>query len=188
MIDQDKIREAVTTILTAIGEDPAREGLMETPRRIAELYAELFAGLDQDPAAVLKTGFDEGHHEMVVFSDLSFHSTCEHHFLPFTGTATIGYMPSGRVAGASKIARALDILARRPQMQERLTTQLADVIMRMLRPEGLGIVLSAEHLCMSLRGVRKPGAKMITSAYRGSFKTRAEARQEFHTIAGVRGQ
>jgi GTP cyclohydrolase I len=184
LIDQDQIRDAVSSILNAIGEDTDRDGLAETPRRVAELYSEFFSGLGQDPSQVLKTGFDEGHTGLVAFDNLQFFSICEHHLLPFIGTASAGYLPEGRVIGASKIAKALDILARRPQMQERLTTQLADAIADTLEPKGVGVMLSAEHLCMSLRGVKKPGNKMITSAYRGEFETNDGLRREFWSMTG----
>lgn len=182
MIDQTKLRAAVASMLEAIGEDPGREGLADTPRRVAEMYAEFFEGLGQDPEEVLATGFEEGHHEMVVISGVSFFSICEHHFLPFFGTADIGYVPRGRVAGASKLARALDIVARRPQMQERLTSQLADAITGALDPEGAGVVVSAEHLCMTLRGARKPGSRIVTSALRGSFRADEAVRREFDSL------
>ena len=182
MIDEHKLRAAVASMLEAIGEDPGREGLADTPRRVAEMYAEFFDGLDQDPACVLATGFEEGHREMVVISAVPFFSVCEHHFLPFFGTADIGYVPSGRVAGASKLARALDIVARRPQLQERLTAQLADAIVEALRTEGVGVVISAEHLCMTLRGARKPGSRIVTSSMRGSFRTDGAVRREFDSL------
>ena len=182
MIDQEKIKKAVSSIIEAIGEDPQREGLLETPRRVAEMYQEFFSGLEQDPAEVLATGFEEGHQEMVVFKDISFHSICEHHFLPFYGAAHIGYIPKGRVVGASKMARALDILARRPQLQERLTTQLVDAIYKTVQPEGVAAILTAEHMCMSIRGVKKPGSKIVTSASKGSFKTVAATKHEFLSL------
>ncbi len=182
MIDESKLRAAVASMLEAIGEDPDREGLADTPRRVAEMYAEFFSGLDQDPADVLETGFEEGHREMVVIAGVPFFSICEHHFLPFFGTADIGYVPSGRVAGASKLARALDIVARRPQMQERLTAQLADAISSTLQPEGVGVVVSAEHLCMTLRGARKPGSRIVTSSLRGTFRTDESVRREFDSL------
>ena len=184
MIDQEKIKEAAASIIRAIGDDPKREGLVDTPRRIAQMYTELFSGLDQDPLEALSTGFDEGHDEMVVLKDIPFFSLCEHHFLPFYGSASIGYMPSGRVVGASKLARALDILARRPQLQERLTRQLADTIFDAIQPGGVAVVLSAEHMCMSIRGVKKPGGKVVTFASRGSIRTRDEARRQFYSMLG----
>ncbi len=184
MIDQDKIKTAVSAILEAIGEDPRREGLAETPRRVAEMYAELFSGLTEDPAKVLETGFDEGHKEMVVLKDMQFHAVCEHHFLPFYGIAHVGYIPSGRVVGASKLARALDILSHRPQLQERLTGQLADAIYSTAQPSGVGVVMSAEHMCMSIRGVKKPGSKIVTAAMRGTFQTDSAVAGQFHALIG----
>ena len=182
MINQKKIQEAAASIIAAIGEDPTREGLVETPRRIAQMYADFFSGLDKDPSEALAVGFEEGHNEMVVLKEMPFFSICEHHFLPFYGSATIGYVPNGRVVGASKLARALDILARRPQIQERLTTELADAIFSTLQPDGVAVILSAEHMCMSLRGVRKPGSKVVTSATRGSFRTQEAASREFYAL------
>jgi GTP cyclohydrolase I len=176
-VDEEKIKRAVVLLLEAIGEDPTREGLSETPRRIAEMYTELFAGMRQDPAQVLKVSFDEGHSEMVIVKDIPFYTMCEHHFLPFYGVAHVGYIPRGRVVGISKLARAVEILARRPHLQERLTSQLADSVMTTLEPHGVGVVLEGEHLCMTARGVKKPGSKVVTSAMRGVFKniaTRAE--------------
>ena len=184
-VDQAGVREAVRRILEAIGEAPAREGLVETPRRIAEMYEELFAGLHQDPREVLTTGFQESHREMVILKNIPFYSLCEHHFLPFHGRAHVGYVPEGRIAGASKIARAVDILARRPQLQERLTGQIADAIMEGLSPDGVAVVIEAEHLCMTMRGVQKPGTTLVTSAIRGGFRRRAVTRAEF--LALVRG-
>ena len=172
----------MAAIIEAVGEDPAREGLVDTPRRVAKMYGEFFDGLGKDPADVLATGFEEGHHEMVVLRDIPFFSVCEHHLLPFYGSAHIGYIPNGRVVGASKLARALDILARRPQIQERLTDQLVDSINRSLQPQGVGAVISAEHLCMSLRGARKPGSKIVTSSRRGSFRTQTAHREEFMAL------
>lgn len=182
MFDLQKIQEAASSIIEAIGEDPNREGLQGTPRRIAAMYEELFAGMGQDPAEELATGFEEAHTEMVVLRDIPFASVCEHHFLPFFGTADIGYVPNGRVVGASKLARALDALARRPQVQERLTKQLADCIMDTLKPEGVGVVISAEHLCISLRGAGKLGSRLVTRASRGSIMTRDATRSEFESM------
>lgn len=182
MIDQEQIRHAVASILDALGEDIEREGLAQTPRRVAELYQELFSGLSHDPSEALETTFDGMDAGLVAFGSLPFFSVCEHHLLPFIGTASVGYLPDGRVAGASKVARALDILARRPQMQERLTGQLADALVDGIRPKGVGVILGAEHLCMSLRGVKKPGTRMVTSAYRGEFETNAGLRQEFRSM------
>ncbi|HEY8765867.1 MAG TPA: GTP cyclohydrolase I FolE [Dehalococcoidia bacterium] len=181
-IDQERIARAVREIIEAIGENPGREGLLETPERIGRLYAELFSGLAQDPQDVLRRGFDEDHKEMVILKDIPFYSLCEHHFLPFHGSAHVGYVPEGRIVGVSKLARVVDILARRPQLQERLTSQVADAIMEGLRPDGVAIVIEAEHLCMTMRGVQKPGARMITSAIRGGFRRRGVTRSEFLSL------
>jgi GTP cyclohydrolase I len=180
--DTARLRKAVREIIQAVGEDPNREGLLETPRRVADMYAEVFSGLSQDPADVLRVGFEEGHQELVLVKDIPFYSMCEHHFLPFHGVAHVGYIPNGRVVGLSKLARALEILARRPQLQERLTSQLADVIMSTLEPAGVAVVVSAEHLCLSMRGVRKPGSKTATSAMRGVFRREAATRAEFMSL------
>src|SRR6478752_3730340 len=160
--DTARIRRAVREIIIAVGEDPDREGLRETPRRVADMYAEVFGGLRQNPEDVLQVGFEEGHQEMVIVKDIPFYSMCEHHFLPFHGVGHIGYIPNGRVVGLSKLARALEILARRPQVQERMTSQLADVIMSTLEPQGVAVVIKADHLCMQMRGVRKPGSQTVT--------------------------
>jgi GTP cyclohydrolase I len=182
MIDQDKIKQAVHSILVAIGEDPSREGIKETPRRIAEMYAEVFSGMKEDPREVLSVGFEEGHNEMVILKDIPFYSMCEHHLLPFYGMAHIGYIPKGRVVGASKLGRVVEILAKRPQLQERLTTQIADTIAEALQPQGVAVVIEAEHLCMTMRGVKKPGSNIVTSAMRGSFRSRAVTRAEFLSL------
>ena len=182
MIDKDKIKSAVSSIIEALGDDPNREGLQDTPRRVAEMYTEFFSGLDEDPADVLATGFEEGHQELVVLRDIPFFSICEHHFLPFYGSAHIGYIPKGRVVGASKLARALEILARRPQIQERLTDQLVEALNKTLEPDGVAVVISAEHMCMSLRGVSKPGSRIVTSSARGRLRTKAADRQEFFDL------
>ncbi len=182
MVDREAIEEAVASIIVAIGDDPSREGLVDTPARVARMYADFFSGLTMDPAEFLATGFEEGHREMVILRDIPFFSMCEHHLLPFYGKAHVGYIPRGRVVGASKLARALDALARRPQMQERLTSELADAIFSTLSPEGVGTVLSAEHMCISMRGVEKLGASFVTSAIRGSFRTRSETRSEFLSL------
>lgn len=181
-IDQERIARAVREIIEAIGENPGREGLLETPERIGRLYAELFSGLAQDPLDVLRRSFDEEHKEMVILKDIPFYSLCEHHFLPFHGSAHVGYVPEGRIVGVSKLARVVDILARRPQLQERLTSQVADAIMEGLHPDGVAIVIEAEHLCMTMRGVQKPGARMITSAIRGGFRRRGVTRSEFLSL------
>jgi GTP cyclohydrolase I len=182
LIDTEKIKRSATAIIEAIGENPRREGLADTPRRMAAMYEEFFSGLGQDPVEVLATGFEENHKEMVVLRDIPFISVCEHHFLPFFGTADIGYIPNGRVVGASKLARALDILARRPQIQERLTSQIADAIDEALGPDGVGVVLSAEHMCVSLRGVKKLGSKLVTKASRGKLRSDKSTRREFDSL------
>ncbi|MFT4469067.1 GTP cyclohydrolase I FolE [Arthrobacter sulfonylureivorans] len=179
-IDLPRIEKAVREILIAVGEDPDREGLLDTPQRVARSYAEVFAGLHQDPAEVLGTTFDINHEEMVLVKDIPFYSTCEHHLVPFHGTAHIGYIPShdGKVTGLSKLARLVEIYARRPQVQERLTTQIVEALVKYLEPKGAIVVVECEHMCMSMRGVRKPGAKTVTSAVRGQLReqaTRAEA-------------
>ncbi|MGE0135606.1 MAG: GTP cyclohydrolase I FolE [Dehalococcoidia bacterium] len=177
--DAAAAEEIIRDLLVAIGEDPDREGLRETPRRIASMYQELFEGLHQDPVSVLSVGFEEGHDEMVILREIPFYSMCEHHFMPFHGEAHVGYLPDGRIVGLSKIARAVEIFARRPQVQERLTGQIADCIEDVLGAKGVGVVIEAEHLCMTARGVRKPGSKMVTSAMRGRFRTDQNTRQEF---------
>ncbi len=183
-MDKEKIGKAVSEIIKAIGEDPTREGLRGTPQRVAEMYAELFQGFEQDPMQDLATGFEEGHHEMVILSDIPFYSMCEHHLLPFFGVAHIGYIPNekGRVVGASKLGRVVDALAKRPQLQERLTTQIADTIMKALDPDGVAVVIQAEHLCMTMRGIKKPGANIITSANRGIFRQKMATRAEFLSL------
>jgi GTP cyclohydrolase I len=182
--DKERIRKAVIELLLAIGENPQREGLLHTPDRVAEMYGEIFGGLHQDPAEVLKVSFAENHQEMVILRDIPFYSMCEHHLLPFHGKAHIGYIPSGRVVGISKLARVVEIYARRPQLQERLTSQIADSIMRNVQPIGVGVVIEAEHLCMTMRGIRKPGSMVVTSANRGTFRTRRETRAEFLSLIG----
>jgi len=179
--DLPRIERAVREILVAIGEDPERDGLRDTPARVARAYREQFAGLRQRPADVLTTVFDAGHDEMVIVKDIEVYSTCEHHLVPFVGVAHIGYIPNvkGQITGLSKLARLVDVYARRPQIQERMTSQIADALVDSLEPRGVIVVIEAEHLCMTMRGVRKPGAKTMTSAVRGSFRdnhvTRAEA-------------
>lgn len=179
MVDREKIEEAMEAVIAAIGDDPGREGLRETPRRVAKMYSDFFSGLSQDPKEVLATVFEEDHHDLVVFRDIPFYSICEHHLLPFYGSAQIGYVPSGRVVGASKLARALDILARRPQVQERLTDQLVDTIYEAVHPQGVAAVLKAEHMCVTIRGVKKPGSSIVTSSSRGTLRTQAGVRSEF---------
>jgi GTP cyclohydrolase I len=179
MINKAKIEKAVAAIIDAIGEDPKREGLLGTPKRIAEMYAEVFGGIDEDPGEELRVGFEEGHQEMVILKDIPFYSMCEHHFLPFHGLAHVGYIPNGRVVGASKIGRVVEILARRPQLQERLTTQIANTIVSVLEPKGVAVIIQAEHLCMTMRGVKKPGSNIVTSAMRGLFQKNPLTRSEF---------
>ena len=179
--DLPRIERAVTEMLLAIGEDPGRDGLRDTPARVARAMAEQFGGLLMEPADVLTTVFDAHHDEMVLVRDIEVYSTCEHHLVPFFGRAAVGYIPNekGQITGLSKLARLVDLYARRPQVQERMTTQIADALMATLEPRGVIVIIEAEHLCMSMRGVRKPGAKTVTSAVRGSFlnsdSTRAEA-------------
>ncbi|MEA3345154.1 MAG: GTP cyclohydrolase I FolE [Chloroflexota bacterium] len=183
MIDGEKIKQAARTIIEAIDEDPTREGLVETPLRIAEMYAEIFSGLQKDPLDVLKVWFErKGPREMVVLRDIPFYSMCEHHFLPFHGLAHVGYIPNDRIVGISKLARAVEILSHRPQLQERLTSQIADAVMEALEPQGVGVVIEAQHLCMTMRGVKKPGSKVVTSATRGVFRSKMATRQEFLSL------
>ena len=184
MIDRAKIEAAALSMIEAIGDDPQREGLQNTPQRIAEMYAELFSGLDMDAKTELTVGFQEGHREMVILRDIPFYSMCEHHLLPFHGVAHVGYIPNneGRVVGVSKLARVVDVFARRPQLQERMTTQIADAILEGLQPDGVAVVIQAEHLCMTMRGIRKPGSNVITSATRGLFRSRAATRAEFMAL------
>jgi len=178
-VDIPRIERAVREMLLAIGEDPDREGLRETPNRVARMYAELFAGLHEDPERHLETMFDEDHHEMVALRDIPFNSMCEHHLMPFEGKAHIAYIPGGRVLGLSKLARIVDAYARRPQLQERLTSQIADLLAQKVHVQGCAVVLEAVHTCTTCRGVKKPGSVMVTSALRGLMhkadKTRAEA-------------
>ena len=184
MFDEAEIRKAVTSIIKAIGEDPKREGLADTPRRVAEMYAELFMGLNLDPREELSVGFEEGHRDMVIIRDIPFYSMCEHHLLPFYGFAHIGYIPNtnGRVVGASKLARVVEIVARRPQLQERMTSQIADAIAEGIRPEGVAVVVQAEHLCLMMRGIKKPGSAIITSVVRGIFRSKSKTRAEFFSL------
>ncbi|NUL44721.1 GTP cyclohydrolase I FolE [Cellulosimicrobium funkei] len=179
-VDRPRIEAAVREILEAIGEDPDREGLQDTPKRVAKAYDEFFAGVKQEPGDILGTTFDIAHEELVLVKDIPFYSTCEHHLVPFHGSAHIGYIPSpeGLVTGLSKLARLVEVFARRPQVQERLTTQIVEALMTHLSPRGAIVVIEAEHMCMSMRGVRKPGAKTVTSAVRGQLRdssTRSEA-------------
>ena len=175
---EERIAAAVREILDAIGEDPSRQGLRGTPQRVARVYLELFAGMSEDPSAHFGAIFEERYDEMVVLRDIPFHSMCEHHLLPFMGKAHVAYLTEGRVVGVSKLARAVDTLAHRPQVQERLTNQIADIIMDHLQPKGVAVVLEAQHTCMIIRGVKKPGSVMITSALRGLCKSNPATRQE----------
>ena len=180
MIDQPRIERAVREILLAMGEDPDRDGLKRTPERVAAMYAEIFGGIDENPADHLSVTFEAEHDEMVLVRDIPLHSSCEHHLVPFAGRAHVAYIPGpdGRITGLSKIAHLVDGFARRPQVQERLTTQVADALVTALKPEGVLVMIEAEHLCMSMRGVRKPGALTVTSAVRGLFKTNPSTRAE----------
>jgi GTP cyclohydrolase I len=179
-IDEARAAAAVRELLLAVGEDPDRPGLQETPARVARAYAETFGGLGQDPSEVLSTAFDEDHDELVLVKDIPMFSTCEHHLVPFHGVAHVGYIPGedGRVTGLSKLARLVDIYARRPQVQERMTSQIADALNDVLKPRGVLVVIEAEHLCMAMRGIRKPGATTVTSAVRGIFRDNAPTRSE----------
>lgn len=176
--DQERAERAVRELLLALGEDPERDGLRDTPGRVARAFAENFAGLWQSPEDVLTTTFDIGHEELVIIKDIEVYSHCEHHLTPFHGVAHVGYIPSGRITGLSKIARLVDLFARRPQVQERMTTQIADALVEILEPAGVIVIVECEHLCMSMRGVRKAEARTVTSAVRGRLRdpaTRAEA-------------
>jgi GTP cyclohydrolase I len=184
MFDEAKIKKAVREILQAIGEDPSREGIRDTPQRVAEMYAELFQGLHKDPKEDLDVDFELGHREMVILKDIPFYSMCEHHLLPFYGVAHVGYIPNaeGRIVGISKLARVVETIARRPQVQERMTTDIADTILKGIKADGVGVVIQAEHLCMIMRGIKKPGSNVITSALRGTFRSRAASRAEFFSL------
>ncbi|MDR1362773.1 MAG: GTP cyclohydrolase I FolE [Spirochaetaceae bacterium] len=183
MVDQNKIREAMKMIIEAIGEDGAREGLIDTPDRVARMYAEVFSGIGEDPKTYMRTFFNIDHDEMVLVKDISFYSMCEHHFLPFFGKVNVAYIPkNGRITGLSKLARIVDCIAKRPQLQERLTSSIADIIMECLEPEGVAVVVDAEHMCMSMRGVKKPGARTVTSAVRGIFRSDTRTRNEVFAL------
>lgn len=181
-VDQARIERAMREILAAVGEDPDREGLRETPARVARMYAEMFSGLHQDPAECLRKTFTEKYDEMVLVKDISFESMCEHHLLPFFGKAHIAYLPNGKIIGLSKVARVVEIMSRRPQVQERMTEEIADRLMAELQPRGVGVVLEATHTCMAIRGVRKPGSICTTSAMRGGFKDHPATRSEFMAL------
>ncbi len=181
-IDQPRIASAVREILLAIGEDPNREGLKETPNRVARMYAEMFVGMRTDPSVHLRASFSETYDEMVVLRDVPFYSMCEHHLLPFEGKAHIAYLPDGKVIGLSKLARVVDAFAQRPQVQERLTTQIADILMEEAGAKGTAVVMEAVHSCMTCRGVKKPGSVMVTSAVRGYCRTSARTRAEVMSL------
>ncbi len=177
-MDRQKLIAAARMILEAIGEDPQREGLRKTPERVARMYEEVFRGMREDPDAVFSTVFEEKYDEVVVVKDIAFNSMCEHHLLPFGGFAHVAYIPKGKVAGISKLARCVDVFARRPQVQERLTNQVADLVTRLLEPRGVAVVLEATHTCMTMRGVQKPGSKVITSALSGVIRRNLATRNE----------
>jgi GTP cyclohydrolase I len=182
-VDYEKIEQAVRMILEAVGENPDREGLLDTPKRVARMYAEAFEGLSIDEEKYFETVFSEDHEEMVLVKDIPFYSMCEHHLVPFFGKAHVAYIPKGgRVVGLSKLARAVEAVARRPQLQERITSTVADAIVRRLDPHGVVVVIEAEHMCMTMRGVKKPGAKTVTSAVRGIFANDAAARAEVFSL------
>lgn len=186
-MDTAKIEEGVRLILEGVGEDPNREGLVKTPSRVARMYEEILAGMTQDPADLFETMFDEGHQEMVIVHDIPVYSICEHHLVPFYGKAHVAYIPNeeGQVCGISKLARLVDLYARRPQVQERLTSQVADTLVEQLNPRGVMVVLECEHMCMTMRGVKKPGSKTTTSAVRGSLRDDASSRAE--ALSLIRG-
>ena len=187
-IDLEKMKLAVRMILEAVGEDPDREGLLETPRRVANMYAEMFEGLTLDPGRHLDVTFPETYDEMVLVRDITFTSMCEHHLLPFTGVAHVAYLPQGKVTGLSKIARVVEEVARRPQVQERMTQTIAELVSSHLNTSGVGVVVSAEHSCMAIRGVRKPGSLTITSSLRGDFRDDPATRAEFMSLIGSPGR
>ena len=181
-VDQPRIERAVREILAAVGEDPDREGLLETPARVARMYAELFSGLSEDPRKHLQKFFVEKYDEVVLVRDISFNSMCEHHMLPFTGLAHIGYLPGGKVIGLSKLARVVEVVSRRPQVQERMTETIADLLVEELDAKGVAVVIEATHTCMTIRGIRKPGSMCLTSAMRGIFRSHLSSRSEIMTL------
>lgn len=181
-VDHPRIERAVREILSAVGEDPDREGLRETPARVARMYAELFSGLHDDPKTHLQKFFTEQYDEMVLIRDISFHSMCEHHLLPFVGHAHVGYLPNGKVIGLSKLARVVESVARRPQVQERMTEEIANLLVEELGAKGVAVVIEATHTCMTIRGVRKPGSLCVTSAMKGLFRTNLSSRSEVMTL------
>ena len=184
MVDQDKIRQAVRILLEGIGEDITREGLMDTPDRIARMYEELFAGMEEDAGNYLNKTFHAKDCDMVIEKDITFHSICEHHMLPFFGKVHIAYIPDGKVVGLSKLARTVEVFARRLQLQEQLTGQIADALMEHMKPQGVLVMAEAEHMCMTMRGIRKPGSQTVTLALRGVFKTEPELEERFYRMIG----
>ena len=184
MVDQDKIRQAVRILLEGIGEDISREGLLDTPDRIARMYAELFAGMEEDAGNYLNKTFHAKDCDMVIEKDITFHSICEHHMLPFFGKIHIAYIPDGKVVGLSKLARTVEVFARRLQLQEQLTGQIADALMEHMKPQGVLVMAEAEHMCMTMRGIRKPGSQTVTLALRGVFKTEPELEERFYRMIG----
>ncbi|MDR0328974.1 MAG: GTP cyclohydrolase I FolE [Planctomycetaceae bacterium] len=185
-IDKERIAAAFREILLAIGEDPDREGLRETPQRVARMYQELFSGLHDDPAVHTKKFFSEHYNEIVLVRDISFNSVCEHHFMPFMGRVHIGYIPDGRVIGLSKLARVIEVFSHRPQVQERLTEQIAELLFQELKAKAVAVVIEAEHTCMTVRGVKKPGSLCVTSALRGGFLKNSSSRAEIMTLINKR--
>ena len=182
MIDGPAVERAMASMIEAVGEDPSREGLQDTPRRVAHAYAELFSGVGKDPKEELASAFEEEYRDMVILRDMPFYSMCEHHFLPFFGQVHLGYLPDGKVVGVSKLAKVVDTLAKRPQMQERLTAQIAEAIQEAIHPDGVVVVTWAEHLCMTMRGIKKPGTKVVTSAIRGDFRNCSVTREQFLSL------
>ena len=185
MVDHEKIKEAVKMLLEGIGEDVSREGLLETPERIARMYEEICGGMDEDAATHLSKVFSVDNNEMVLEKDIVFYSTCEHHLMPFYGKAHVAYIPDGKVAGLSKLARTVEVYARRLQIQEKMTGQIADAVMEHLQPKGVMVMLEAEHMCMTMRGVKKPGSKTVTVAARGVFKDNEALQNQFFRMLGV---
>lgn len=181
-MDKKKIVEGIRLVLEGIGEDPNRPGLRETPSRVAKMYSEIFSGLERPEEDLLKPIEGESHDEMILLKDIPFYSVCEHHLLPFIGKAHIAYIPSGKIVGLSELAKALEYYAKRPQVQERLTANLADLIMKKLKPQGCMVVIDAEHLCMSMRGIKKPGSRTVTSAVRGIFRSKQSTREEMLSL------
>ena len=185
MVDKEKIRKAVRLLLEGIGEDVNREGLKDTPDRVARMYEEIFGGMEEDPGEHLLRTFTADNSEMVVEKDITFYSTCEHHLMPFYGKAHIAYIPDGKVVGLSKLARTVEVFARRPQIQEQMTVQIADAVMEHLQPKGVMVMLEAEHMCMTMRGVKKPGSKTVTVAARGVFRDNEALQNQFFRMLGV---